>query len=124
MIVLDTSVLIEALGGGGSMSGALRDAIARGERIVLPTLVLYEWLRGPRTDPELEAQRVLFPEEECLVFGPEEARLAAVLYRAVRRPRGREIDLAIAACALSWDASLWSLNVDDFEDVPGLRLEQ
>lgn len=122
MIVLDTSVLVEALGAGGSMSGALRKQIQKGERIVLPALVLYEWLRGPRTDAELEAQTALFPAAEVLSFGPDEAALAARLYRDVRRPRSREIDLAIAACALSWRGTLWTLNVDDFRDIPDLQI--
>lgn len=122
MIVLDTSVLVEGLGAGGSMSGALRARIAAGERMVLPTLVLYEWLRGPRSDAELEAQSILFPAAEALAFGADEAALAARLYQEVPRPRGREIDLAIAACALSWSASLWTLNRADFEDVPDLRM--
>jgi predicted nucleic acid-binding protein len=38
------------------------------------------------------------------------------------RARGREIEIAIAACAMSWHASLWTLNPDDFADIPGLRL--
>ncbi len=122
MTLLDTSVLIEALGAGGSMRGELRDAIARRERLLVPALVLYEWLRGPRVEPELLAQESLFPSEAALPFGADEAALAAELYGAVRRPRGREIDLAIAACAIVRDASLWTLNVDDFSDVPGLRL--
>jgi hypothetical protein len=37
----------------------------------------------------------------------------------VTRARGREIDLAIAACALSWEARLRTVNAADFEDVPG-----
>jgi predicted nucleic acid-binding protein len=40
----------------------------------------------------------------------------------VARPRGREIDLAIAACALAVDARLWTLTPRDFRDVPGLQL--
>jgi len=122
VIVLDTSVLVEALGAGGSMRGALRDALVRRERLHTPTLVLYEWLRGPRQAAELAAQEALFPGEDAIPFGLREARVAADLYRVVKRPRGREIDLAIAACALSWDARLWTLNVADFEDVPGLEL--
>ena len=122
MIVLDTSVLVEALGAGGSMRRALRTAIAERQRIVLPTLVLYEWLRGPRLPEELAAQEALFPSTEAAPFGPEEARVAAELYRALPRPRGREVDLAIAACALTWDAALWTLNPDDFADVPGLEV--
>jgi len=121
MIALDTSVLIGALSGGPT-AGALRNALAGGERVVIPTLVLYEWLRGPRTPAELEARARLFPDAEALAFGPEEAAQAARLHQELRRPRGRELDLAIAACALSWNASLWTLNPRDFHDVPGLRL--
>jgi len=32
------------------------------------------------------------------------------------------IDLAIAACALTHEAALWTLNPEDFRDIPGLRL--
>ena len=50
------------------------------------------------------------------------ADYAARLYRSVRRPRGRAIDLAVAACALTAGAALWTLNPGDFADVPALRL--
>jgi predicted nucleic acid-binding protein len=122
VIVLDTSVLVEALGAGGSLRHALRAAIAERQRMVLPTLVLYEWLRGPRLPEELAAQEALFPSADAAPFGPEEARVAAELYRALPRPRGRDVDLAIAACALTWDAALWTLNPDHFVDVPGLEV--
>ena len=122
MIILDTSVLVEALGAGGRLRGALRDAIARRERIAVPALVLYEWLRGPRLPEELRAQEALFPSAAALPFGPDEAALAAEVYRTLPRGRGREVDLAIAATALAWRAPLWTLNPEDFRDVPGLRL--
>lgn len=122
MILLDTSVLVEGLGAGGRLRGALRKAIVRGDRMVLSSLVLFEWLRGPRLPSELEAQEALFPTEGALPFGPREASLAADLYRSVSRPRGREIDLAIAATAITWGAILWTLNDRDFKGVPGLEL--
>src|SRR6266702_1788526 len=50
------------------------------------------------------------------------AILAAELYRVIRRPRGREIDLAIAACALVHGAPFWTLNPHDFRDIPGLTI--
>jgi predicted nucleic acid-binding protein len=83
---------------------------------------LYEWLRGPRLPQELAAQDALFPSDSALPFGPQEAALTAKLCRTVRRARGREIDLAIAACALTREAEFWTLNGDNFKDVPGLRL--
>lgn len=122
MIVLDTSLLVDALTGPRRSSEALRGAIEAGERLIVPTLVLYEWLRGPRLPEELEAQEALFPSNGGVAFAAAEAAVAAGLYASVDRPRGREIDLAIAACALTRDASLWTLNPGDFRDIRGLTL--
>jgi predicted nucleic acid-binding protein len=121
VIVLDTSVLIDALTGPRRSAAALRRAIERGERILLPSLVLYEWLRGPRRPEELAAQEALFPASAAIIFGPAEAARAARLYVQLPRPR-REIDLAVAACALVLGARLWTLNRRDFREVPGLEL--
>lgn len=122
MILLDTSLLVDALTGTRRSAPALRDAIEEGHRILLPALVLYEWLRGPRMPEELEAQEALFPGELATPFGRREATVAAELYAAVSSPRGRELDLAIAACAIVLDAALWTLNTRDFRDIPRLRL--
>jgi predicted nucleic acid-binding protein len=121
MIVhLDTSVLISAIGGGAGP--ALRRVIADRHRLQLSAVVLYEWLRGPRTEAELEFQDAMFPSEQAIAFGAAEAHRAALLYAALKRARGREIDLAIAACAIVHGAALWTMNKRDFTDVPGLRL--
>lgn len=122
MIVLDTSLLIDSLSGPRRSSIALRASIETGERLVLPAIVLYEWLRGPRLPAEIAAQEALFPSEAAIAFGPKEAALSAKLYRSLPRARGREIDLAIAATALLQNADLWTLNQADFADIPNLRL--
>jgi predicted nucleic acid-binding protein len=127
VIVLDTSVLIDGLTGLKRSAPAIRESLAEGERMLLPALVLYEWLRGPRLSQELAAQEALLPAKSAIPFGPEEAAFSAGLYltvkhRAVKRPRSREVDLAIAACALVRGAHLWTLNPGDFRDVPGIRL--
>jgi predicted nucleic acid-binding protein len=127
VIVLDASVLIDGLTGLKRSAPAIRESLAEGERMLLPALVLYEWLRGPRLSQELAAQEALFPAKSAIPFGPEEAAVAAglsriVKHRTVKRPRGREVDLGIAACALVRGAHLWTLNPRDFRDVPGIRL--
>ena len=122
MIVLDTSLLIDALCGPRRSALQLRRALESGELILLPSLVLYEWLRGPRLEAELEAQEALFPRAAATGFGSEEAALAADLYGRVPRARGREIDLAISAGAILRDAGLWTLNLEDFQDIPELSL--
>jgi len=96
--------------------------IDRRERVAISTLVLYEWLRGARLREEIEAQEALFPGGAAVSFGPPEAAVAADLYRTLPRPRGRELDLAVAACALTSGAALWTLNPEDFRDIPNLRL--
>jgi predicted nucleic acid-binding protein len=122
LIHLDTSVLIDALTGPARLGPGLRDLVQKGERVLVSTLVLYEWWRGPRTDRERHIQALLFPEEAAIAFDTAVASRAAALYRVVKRPRGREIDLAIAACAIEQSAQLWTLNPEDFRDVPGLTL--
>ena len=122
MIVIDTSVVIDSLTGPKRSAAALRAVIEQGERLLLPALVLYEWLRGPRLSEELAAQEGLFPSGSAFSFGAPEASLSSRLYRSVRRARGREIDLAIAASAIIREAALWTLNTADFSDIPGLRL--
>src|SRR5262245_14167950 len=94
----------------------------RGDRLALSTIVQYEWLRGPRTLAELSAQEELFPREAAVAFGPEEAAVAAGLYGRVRRPRGREIDIAVAACALAHGAALCALTPQDSRALPSPRL--
>jgi len=122
VIFLDTSLLIDALTGPKRSAAPLRRTIHDGERILLSSLVLYEWLRGPRLPQELAAQESLFPSHAAMPFGWRESALSAKLYRSLHLARGREMDIAIAACAITHEAALWTLNTADFKDIPGLRL--
>lgn len=123
MIVhVDTSALVDALTGPRRSLHTLIDLTDGAHRLALSSIVLYEWLRGPRTRVELAAQEELFPSEQVVAFGPAEAAVAARLYKEVSRPRGREIDLAVAACAVANGAAIWTLSPGDFRDIPSLRL--
>lgn len=122
MIHLDTSALIAALSGPRSRAATLRQFVSDGERLGVSSLVLYEWWRGPRTDDELDAQEALLPARSACQFGVAEAALAARIYRRLKQPRHREIDVTIAACAIIQQAALWTLNPRDFADIPGLQL--
>lgn len=119
---LDTSALVDALTGPRRSLDTLIGLAEDGHRLSLSAIVLYEWLRGPRVRPELVAQEELFPRHACVPFGPAQADAAARLYRSVKGARGRELDLAVAACALADGASLWTLNRRDFDDIPNLKL--
>jgi predicted nucleic acid-binding protein len=122
IVHVDTSALVDALTGPRRSLDELERLVGDGHRLMLSMIVLYEWWRGPRTRPELAAQQELFPVEATVPFSIDEAALAARLYRSMPKARGREVDLAIAACALANAAALWTLNPADFRDVPGLRL--
>jgi predicted nucleic acid-binding protein len=122
MIHLDTSALIASLAGPRAQAKVLRRFVVDGERLSVSSIVLYEWWRGPRTKDELEIQEALFPSRFAAPFGTTEAALAAEIYVRLGRPRRREVDLAVAACAIAQGAGLWTLNPRDFADVPGLEL--
>jgi len=122
IVHLDTSALVDALTGPRRSLDRLTTLVQEEHRIGVSTIVLYEWLRGPRTPAELAVQEELFPREAAVAFGTAEAHTAAQLYKRLKRARGREIDLAIAACALTSGASLWTLNRTDFQDIPDLRV--
>jgi predicted nucleic acid-binding protein len=122
VIHIDTSALIAALTGSRPAAPILRGFVQDGIRIGVSTIVLYEWWRGPRTEVELADQEAVLPRAAAFPFGVDEAAVAADLYRHLKRPRHREIDLAVAACALANGASLWTLNPRDFRDIPGLVL--
>ena len=119
---VDTSALIDALTGPCRSLDALIGLATEGHRLSLSAIVLYEWLRGPRLREELAVQEELFPRDRAVPFAAPQAAIAARLYAGVKRPRGREIDLAVAACALHDGAALWTLNREDFRDLPGLSL--
>jgi len=122
VIFLDTSVLVEVITGRLEEAHTLRRLIDQGERLAVSSLVLYEWLRGPRTPDQIHLQQALVPLDGAMPFGPREAGIAAGLYRDVTRPRRREVDLAIAATVIAHHAALWTLDAADFHDIPGLRL--
>jgi predicted nucleic acid-binding protein len=122
MIHLDTSSLIDALTGPKRSAPRMRELMAGPEPLVISSIVLFEWLRGPRLKEEIEAQEMMFPKTDVIPFATVEAGLAAEIYKTVKRPRGREADIAIAACALAHGANLWVLNKRDFKDIPGLQL--
>jgi predicted nucleic acid-binding protein len=119
---LDTSVVIDAFTSPFRSRLELRALVADGHRPAISTPVLYEWLRGPRLEVERVDQEAVLPVAETITFDAACAQTAARLYRDIRRPRGREVDIAIAACAIEHGAALWTLNPADFGDIPGLKL--
>ena len=125
MIVhLDTSVLVSAFTGSRTLLPTVRGVIGAGHPLGTSAPVMYEWLRGPRVEAELELQRELCPSDQTVAFNATEATVAARIYKVLKRSRGREMDIAIAACAIEHGAAIWTLNTGHFQDIPGVRLYQ
>jgi predicted nucleic acid-binding protein len=122
VIHLDTSLLVDALAISGPSEDALASVIDQRLAMRISSIVLYEWLRGPRSEREINIQETLFPETAVVPFHIAEARAAAKIYRSIKRPRTREADVTIAATAIHHKARLWTLNPADFADIPGLQL--
>jgi predicted nucleic acid-binding protein len=122
IVHVDTSALVDALTGPKRSLPRLRQIVSDGHRIAVSSIVLFEWWRGPRNGTELAAQEALLPREAAVPFTDVVAALAAELYRTLRKTKGREIDLAIGAAAVTQHAAIWTLNPQDFRDIPGLEL--
>lgn len=122
MRLLDTSLLVDAFSGDRRSGPALAEWLADGNRVAVSTLVLYEYLRGPRTAREINDVQELLTTALVVEFGRKEAEQSAAIYRGLGRARGRDMDIGIAACALEHGAALWTLNRRDFVDIPGLTL--
>jgi predicted nucleic acid-binding protein len=119
---VDTSALVDALTGPRRSLDKLIALTDAGHRLAISSLVLSEWLRGPRTRADLDAQEALFPSETAVPFGAAEAALAAKLHAQVPRAESRTLAVAIAACALTRGAAVLTLVPEDFRGIPGLRL--
>jgi predicted transcriptional regulator len=79
--LLDASLLIDSLAGHKRSAPTLRRVLEQGEQPAISTIVVYEWLRGPRTAEEIADQEFLFPAASALPFETEDAGLAAEIYR-------------------------------------------
>lgn len=122
LVALDTSALVGSINEARVGWQRLRALVESGEPLKISSLVLYEWLRGPRTQAELDLRLSIFPDDAVLAYTAEDAALSAELYCLLPKARARSVDIGIAACCLRHQARLWTLNRKDFEDIPGLVL--
>ena len=110
-------------------AGLTHRFIQHSGRLSIPTLVLaelYAWAHG-RDDPApvLEKTRLLLEDVELLGFEQESAERFGIIQTQLLR-RGitvSPVDLMIAAVALVHDLTVVTHNTKDFQNIPGLRLE-
>lgn len=122
MIHLDTNALI-ALPLWANDGHAVLDVIAAGEPAGVCAICWYEFLIGPVDREEVSLARA-FICQNVVPMQMEDAVLAADLYNHIGRRRSLKTDTVIAAMAIRANASLLTINVDDFRPFlqHGLRL--
>ena len=121
-IHLDTCFLIRALIPGTRADRCLREWLQQGRRLCMDSIAWAEFLCGPlNTKQRVMAERIVV---ERIAFGEQEAQQAARFFNASGRRRGSLGDCMIAATASQRNASLATLNRQDFECFMelGLRL--
>ncbi len=104
MLVADSSVWIDFFNGRRNpASDALEAWLVQGEaQLVMPDLVLFELLRGFRSEREvLDAQRLLAPLGVAPLGGEVQAQRAAERYRSLRR-RGYTVRSSVDALLASF----------------------
>jgi tRNA(fMet)-specific endonuclease VapC len=124
--LLDTNIVSAHL---RRPSGLTHRFIQHSGRLSIPTLVLaelYAWAHG-RDDPTPVLDKILhlLDDVELLGFEQESAeRFGIIQTRLLRRGiTVNPVDLMIAAVALVHDLTLVTNNTKDFQNIPGLRLE-
>lgn len=126
--LIDTDYVIDHVTGAPRMVHVLQDLRAEGTAISIITYM--EVVSGLELRPVSRDDRGRFEAllEEAPVLpltiavAERYGRVTADLHRRGRRVRSRVLDLIIAATALEHDLTLVTRNVDDYRDVPGLKL--
>jgi predicted nucleic acid-binding protein len=120
-IHLDTNFLIGAIVPSSSESLSVQTWLKAGDEIKISSVAWCEFLCGPLSGTAAAGagRLVGLPTP----FLPDEATLAASLFNATGRRRGRLLDCMIAAAAIRAGATIATLNETDFRRFIPLGLQ-
>lgn len=121
-IVIDTSILIDHLRGGTKWEEFLKEA-DRNIELFLPTVVIFELFSGKSTKKSNIAKNIayLLKNFHRVDLTEEIAKVAGELFRDTKKTL-QVPDYIIAASALSLGATVLTLNIKHFEEIPHLAL--
>lgn len=117
IFLIDTNICIYLLDGRGERVRQRFESSRRGE-VVTSAIVRAEVMLGAKAKDQIDRAEALFAQVEALPF---DAR-AADCYAKIPFFHGN-LDRFIGAHALSLGLTLVTDNECDFEDIPGLRVE-
>jgi predicted nucleic acid-binding protein len=132
MVVVDSGVWIDFFNGADTpQRSVLRALLARGEvTLIVPDLVLYEVLRGFRSERDyLQAEKLMLSMTVEATGGQELAQKAAAHYRSLRAAGitvRSAIDVLLAAFCIARGYTFLhrDRDFDAFEELRGLRAWQ
>lgn len=101
---------VGALTGRPTAAPALRRLIVDGNRLLWPRSCSTNGAADPARPTRSPDHEAFVPAASPVAFGTREAAIAADLCARMPRARRREINIAIAACAIVHGAASWSLN--------------
>lgn len=117
LYLLDSNICIYVLGGRGEAARKRMETFRRGE-VVTSAIVRAEVMLGAKGRDQLDRAEALFAQVEALPFDDR----AADAYAKIPFYRGN-LDRFIAAHALALGLTLVTNNERDFDDIPGLVVE-
>ena len=123
LVHVDTDVLVHAIAHAGPERARLSELAGSADDVQMSAVAWYEFCRGPRTPEQLAVARELLEADGVISLSEAIAQRAAEVFRELGQPRRRAADIAIGVTALVLDALLLTRNRRDFEDIPGLVIE-
>jgi tRNA(fMet)-specific endonuclease VapC len=123
IICIDANILIEYFRKKDKTKTQLY-ALAQNHDILLPTVALYEFLKGQKSDSLDYFLQRLTTQAKAIPFDFACAQKAAEIWKNTKST-GKSIepeDLFIAATSLTWNYRLATLNHKHFEHIPGIQL--
>lgn len=123
--VLDTSVLIELVDRG--REDLLEEIIALCNKVLIPWIVVYEYLYGHKYVGRSISKRKEFLEKlGATIWGNQEILLKALEIDVQLHKTGKPIpfsDILIASIALTYNARLLTMDEKHFSRIKGLKIK-
>ncbi len=116
LAVLDSNALIYHVGGLQTIPDLLTSTYA------VSSVIVFELLRFPGMSKQEESS-LIKAIDYCEIVGVTEAIAFRAAFLSRIRPRGKAMDIFIAATALELDIPLITGNIKDFKNIPGLQVK-
>ena len=119
--LIDTSIFIDYFRKQNKQKSLLFQIAEAGYTLTTSSICYFEYSAGSKNQ---EFDRMLFENITVFPFDAEQAEIAASIFKHLKKQNAviEFRDILIAACALTYDIPLATLNVKHFDRIKGLEL--